>query len=179
MSAVELLFWIACDEGEVEGLQILLDQHPSVNINFRHHDETVLVRAVKKGHGEIVSILLAHPKIDVNLECEDKSVLMHASSYKRPECVKLLLSLERNLFTDDVISEAFVESCLYLDIPCIKEFILSGRNFTVQRDLVAKIVASHGFWKVPEMIKKREETIELVESFRENREETRRRLLIK
>ena len=62
-------FLIACKNGQKEVVELFLKYSLTLNIglnNFDHYAYTPLIYAAKKGHYEVVRILLQNEGIDVN-----------------------------------------------------------------------------------------------------------------
>ena len=77
----------------------LLKRIPFNMIDWQHKGEprtllnkgnTLLHKACKAGHVEVVKMLLAHPAIDVNLQNDKGATALHACC-GRPECLQLLV----------------------------------------------------------------------------------------
>ena len=58
-------FWVACENGDIEGVQAAIDYGADVN-EADSGCRTGLMRALRGGHNNVVRALLQHPKTDFN-----------------------------------------------------------------------------------------------------------------
>ncbi len=88
----------AIEKGDVNAVKECLEKGLNVNEQTKYIDETLLTKAVRLGHIDIVRLLLADKKINVNAQSKSgetalmRAVLTYGLFLTIPDIIKLLLS---------------------------------------------------------------------------------------
>ncbi len=87
---------LAANDGHVHIVSLLIAHKADVNLKSNPpHENTALILACGKGHGECVRLLLAVDGIDENAANIDRSTALMIACHKNNyECVRLLLSVD-------------------------------------------------------------------------------------
>jgi ankyrin repeat protein len=85
----------ACSNGDIQTVRALLSQPSKVQPHLAaHNGDTALIIAARKGHSDIIEVLLSHPKIEVNLcNSAGRSPLMIAALQGQLDCTQKLLQI--------------------------------------------------------------------------------------
>jgi len=167
---IEVKFWEAAKDGNVEEVKEILRNNPTIDVNWKGvAGFTALTQACWRGHDSIVSLLLAHPDIDVNQKTKDGSTpFVKACCYGRTSCVRLLLKDHRVLVNEQSVGStplSMAASNGHLDIT--KLMIASGKEL----NLGAPGMKSDAIGRA--WTKGETDVATLLERFKENPEKTR------
>lgn len=129
----------AADAGDVTEVSRILQENPKVNVNWKNGSEfafTPLHAACSRGHGDVVSVLLAHPDINLNLKSDHGwTPFLMAFSGSKQSCVRLLLRDHRikNLNEPDNEGHPPLYWAAYGYLDLVKLWIVSGRKMDLGR----------------------------------------------
>ena len=172
---MESVFYDAARDGKVEELREILEDNPTLDVNWRNpelYNSTSLHRACNGGHDAVVSILLAHPGIDINARNDRGGTpWLWSCTGGHSSCARLMLKDPRVLInaTDKDGRTALWWATLSGHVDIAMWWIASGRDFDLGRpgdiDKTDAIGAARKFNKL--------EMVPLLERFRENPVKTR------
>ena len=123
-------FLCACKNGQKETVELFLKYSSTLNISlndFDHYDYTPLIYAAKKGHHEVVRILLQNEGIDVNgVDEYNRTAFNWACINGNIKTVKVFIELavERNIdlnMQDNLTATGYINACI-INYPTFKKY---------------------------------------------------------
>jgi len=149
-------FWIACRNGHIEIVKLLLNEE-RIDINKGKYSRTPFELACSLGHTGIVKLLLNDKRIDVNIQDklfdQEKTAFYLACENGRTEVVKLLFEDQRiDVYQPDNVG------CTPLYIACQKghvdivKFLLKDKMYKTNNDNHLQTACVYGRFEVVKWI---------------------------
>jgi len=181
MTTVEERLIGASFHGNVDEVNALLRDNPHVRVNLGHNDMTALHCACRRGHAEVVKVLLAHSAINVNLKTQEGATpLILGCAWGHVSVVCLLLRIPAVLAMADNTGRTPLWWASYEgNHEVIEWLIASGRDLGDVTNAKGSVGVT--FYSALEIARMKERRVaELVlESFLANPAQTRQKLRLK
>jgi len=182
---MEPRFWDAVNDGNVEEVREILENHPNVDVNWKNEDWighlAAMHRACRYGHDSIVAILLAHPGIKVNVkDSYGHTPFMIACLNDHTSCARLMLEDQRAAINEPSNNgyTPLRDAAHAGNLEIIKWWVASGREMDLGEPGDSKTDAigearKNLPWRSGMEKDRKTAVVTLLERFKENPEETR------